>query len=124
MENEKVNFEITRDVLSNDLKIFVKTEIIDKALTELKRTDKSNLAIIQDTIKILENGFVVPLEKINPGPGIGSDLAAALAAPLKAKPVPNSVEMGKVVLPDITVNNIADSINKSMNNNFMSGGMF
>ena len=122
---DEVNFKIQKDSLSNDLKIFVKTEIIEKALQELKRTDKSNLAIIEDTIKILEDGFTIPLSAINPGPGITPDLASALAAPLKAEPINKSaMQEVKVTLPNIKMPEISmEELEKGFNNNMFMGGM-
>lgn len=123
MEKEKIEFQIEKDALSNDLKIFVRDNVIYKALKELKRKDKSNLAIIEDTIKILEEPFTIDARQIEAG------AIADLAAPLKCEPVgrpamPNSVVNGKVVLPDIKIDvTEKDIIGKGMSDMFR-GGMF
>lgn len=119
----KIDFEVKEDPMTNGVVVYLRDELIRRAIAELKRTDKSNLAIIADTRKILENGLNINAKSLE------AKAMADLAAPLKYEPIgqpaiPNSIVEGKVVLPDIKISEIKieDLMNDS--NNMFRGGMF
>lgn len=113
--------------------LYVRDDKINRALNELRRVDKSNLAIIQDTIKILEEGFVVSNKEfvdksfadlatpLTPDPKIHT---AGLCQPIGEPAIPNTIKEGKVVLPKIEIACTDEELIKSMQGNMFKGGMF
>lgn len=118
MEKETIQFEMERDELTNSVVIFLRDEKINRALKELKRADKNSLAIIQDTIKILEEGIEVNDKQFE------AKAFADLAAPLQAKPIPNAMKEVKVEIPNLSFDVTAEDLAKAMNSdNMFMGGM-
>lgn len=133
MEKERISFELKQDDIMESIALYVRDDKINRALNELRRVDKSNLAIIQDTIKILEEGFVVSNKEfqakafadivtpLTPDPKIHT---AGLCQPIGEPAMPNTIKEGKVVLPEIKVSCTDEDLLKGMQGNMFKGGMF
>lgn len=133
MEKERVSFELRQDDVMESIALYVRDDKINRALNELRRVDKSNLAIIQDTIKILEEGFVVSNKEfvdksfadlatpLTPDPKIHT---AGLCQPIGEPAIPNTIKEGKVVLPKIEIACTDEDLIKSMQGNMFKSGMF
>lgn len=127
MENISYKMEQNQYVPGQVL-IYLLEDKINRALDELKRVDKSNLAIIQDTIKILEEGVEINTKEFQ------ANAFVDLAAPLTPDPKIQSEDLGqivsqgtvkeiKIVPSEITIPEIKIEDLMNSDNSMFMGGM-